>query len=107
MDDLLIYVKLHASQGKLLVAMCDEELIGQMLEEGEITIDLDAYSDFYKGELTEPDDVKNKVDVAKVYSSNIVGKESIRAAINLGLIEAGNIKSVMGVPFAQSFLMDK
>ena len=103
----MIYIKLHVAQDKLLVAMCDQALIGKVLEEGDIVIDLKSYSEFYKGELTEPEAAASKVDTSKVYSSNVVGEEATKAAISMGLIEASNVKSVMGVPFAQSFMMDR
>ena len=103
----MIYVKLHKAQEKLLVAMCDQDLIDKVLEEGDIVLDLKSYSNFYVGELADPDDAVKKVDVSKVYSSNVVGKESVKAAIDMGLVEPENVKSVMGVPFAQSFKIEK
>ncbi|MEM3892726.1 MAG: DUF424 family protein [Thermofilum sp.] len=42
-----------------------------------------------------------------MYSSNVVGDESIKAAIDLGLVEKENVMMVKGVPFAQSFKLDK
>ena len=107
MDDRLIYLKLHEAEEKLMVAMCDEDLIGKILEEGDLVIDLKAYSDFYKGELLSPAEARFRVDSSKVYSSNVVGEESVKAAIDLELIEKENVMIVKGVPFAQSFKMDK
>ena len=103
----MIYLKLHEAEEKLMVAMCDESLIGKILEEGDLVIDLKAYSDFYKGELLSPAEARIRVDSSRVYSSNIVGDESIKAAIDLGLVEKENVMMVKGVPFAQSFKLDK
>ena len=103
----MIYLKLHEAEEKLMVAMCDEGLIGKILEEGDLVIDLKAYSDFYKGELLSPAEARFRVDSSKVYSSNVVGEESVKAAIDLELIEKENVMIVKGVPFAQSFKMDK
>ena len=103
----MIYLKLHEAEEKLMVAMCDEALLGKILEEGDLVIDLKAYSDFYKGELLSPAEARFKVDSSRIYSSNIVGDESVKAAIDLGLVEKENVMTVNGVPFAQSFKLDK
>jgi Uncharacterized conserved protein len=102
-DDLLIYIKRHKTENGVIIAMCDERLIGKVISEGEVVIDIQMYADFYKGELIEAKDAPAAEEIDGFSSANIVGDEACRAAVKLGMIDAKRVRKVGGVPFAQSF----
>lgn len=99
----LIYIKIHETESGRIVAMCDESLIGKVIEDGDVEIDLKTYSDFYKGGLVGPDGVPSIDELEDMSSANIIGRESVAIAIDKGIIRERSVKIVCGVPFAQSF----
>ena len=91
-------VKIHKTDdGRLILAVCDSELIGKKFEEGNKQLDLD--SDFYKGEeKTE----KETADLMRnSYILNIVGEKSVGLAIKEGLANKETINRISQVPYAQ------
>ena len=83
--------------------MCDESLIDKVLEEGKLVIDIKSYSDFYKGKLISPDEPNGIPARSKIFSANIMGRESVKVAMDWGVIEKGHIKTVSGVPYAHAY----
>jgi len=94
-----MYVKIHKSYRKV-VAVCDSELIGKKFEEGKKQ--LDVRDNFYRGEEFEAERVREimKSELADDSTFNIVGKESVKLALESEVISEGNIGRVSGVPFA-------
>ena len=94
-------VKVHKTQdGRKVVAICDSELIGKKIEEGNLQLDLS--SSFYKGEERSEEEIMGLIKGA--YIVNAAGKESVNLAIRLGIANEGNIIKVKNVPHAQSIL---
>ena len=92
-------VKAHKTEnGKLLLAVCDSDLIGKKFEEGKKQLDLDA--DFYKGE--EKSEIETIDLMRNAYVINLVGKNSVTLAINEDLISGENVEEINGVPYAHS-----
>ncbi len=106
MADALIYLKIHATENGKLIAMCDESLIDKILQEGEMVIDIKNYSDFYKGELIHSKSFNDIVSAHDILSANIVGKESVEAAITNKVIERGHVKRISGIPYAHAYRID-
>ncbi|MDE1873744.1 MAG: DUF424 domain-containing protein [Candidatus Micrarchaeota archaeon] len=102
----MIFVKKHAAEQGLIIAMCDEELMGRVLEEGKLFIDLDRYSEFYRGELVSEEKAKAMVDGVELYSANIVGERSVAVMMNKGIVGKEDVKKVGRVPFVQVFKVD-
>jgi hypothetical protein len=100
----MIYIKIHDTDEGSIIAMCDESLIGKVYEEGDLVLDLKDYSDFYIGELTDPEELD--IPEHKFNSANIVGKESVEAAIKRKLIEKENVNTIMEVPYAHTYWMN-
>lgn len=96
----MIYIKLHKGSSVVL-AVCDEELIGKTFEEGELRLEVNE--NFYKGEK------KTKEEVIKLMKNikcvNAAGKESVAAAIEAKIISKKNILIINGVPHAQSLVL--
>lgn len=95
-----MYVKLHKGSSVIL-AVCDEELIGKTFEEGELHLEVNE--NFYKGEKKTKDEVIKLMKNIKYV--NVVGKESVAVAIEAKLINKKNVLIINGVPHAQSFVL--
>jgi len=92
-------VKIHQSY-RSIVAVCDSNLIGRKLIEGERALDLTGQ--FFRGEEKTKEEVEEILeDMRKEDASfNIVGKESCNVAVEVGLIDEEGIFYVSGVPFS-------
>lgn len=94
-------VKIHKlSDDRIMLAICDSNLLGKKFENGKHQLDLS--SDFYRGE--EMDDEKILSYIKRTYIINLVGEESIDFGIRYKLIEK-NIVVIKGVPHAQAMLV--
>ena len=94
--------KVHTHRdGRILVAVVDSDLLGKVMEEGEVR--LDCGSDFYKGTEMDKDEVGDLVRNADMV--NLVGEQAVALGIEEHVIEAQNIKKIKGVPFAQGTTM--
>ncbi|MEK6852586.1 MAG: DUF424 family protein [Nanoarchaeota archaeon] len=95
----MIVVKVHHAY-RDVIAVCDADLIDKKFEEGKRQID--ARANFYKDkELNYEKAVKLMKEQAKEDATfNIVGKNSIKAALEAGIIAKEGIAKVQGVPFA-------
>lgn len=83
-----------------VVAVCDEEHLGKVFEEGKFQ--LDVKENFYKGEITSKDDALEMMKKMSFEdaSFNIVGEESVNTALEAGIISEKDIGKVDNVPFA-------
>jgi len=92
-----MYVKVHKLKYENIVALCDKELIGKLLEEKNLQLNITER--FYKGEELPEDEIilllKNSTNI------NIVGEKSINLALKSGIIDKENIIKIQGVPHAQ------
>ncbi|MGC8495998.1 MAG: DUF424 domain-containing protein [Candidatus Micrarchaeia archaeon] len=103
----MIYIKIHDTENGSMVAMCDDDLIEKVLEEGDIVIDIKSYSGFYRGSVVDAkkaQDMINELD--KVASANVIGKESVEAALGCGIISKKGIMKVAKVPYAHSYSVE-
>jgi len=83
-----------------IVAVCDSDLLGKRFESGKFQ--LDVKESFYKGE--EVDD-ERAIQIMERMSGedatfNIVGKNSVEAALKAGIIVEEGIGEIQGIPFA-------
>jgi len=93
-----MWIKIHKSYRKT-IAICDESLLGKKFEEG--IKQLDVRESYFNGQkMDKPELIQLIVREAKEDSTfNIVGKESLKAAMEAGLIEKNSWKKVQGIPF--------
>ncbi len=96
----MFYIKVHEMDRGIIVAMCDESLMGKVLSEGDLVINIKDYSDFYLGELSDGSEALN---IKEIVSANVVGKEAVAAAIKNKIIDKEDVGTVAGVPYAQAF----
>lgn len=85
---------------RYIVAVCDKEILGKRFEEGKFQLDIKE--NFYKGEeLSEKEIMEIMGKMSREDATfNIVGKNSVNAALKAGIIEKEGIKRIQGVPFA-------
>jgi hypothetical protein len=93
----MIYIKVYRVQGEVLLAACDEELIGKTFREGELK--LEVKERFYKGELVEEEKLKELLDEATI--ANLTGERCVSKAIELGYVDPERVLRIQGVPHAQ------
>jgi hypothetical protein len=93
----MISVKRHASGGNILVAACDMDLLGRKFEEGELR--LDVKKDFYDGEKVDEATFLELAAIANIM--NLVGKKVVGLAISSGIVDAGCVINIEGIPHAQ------
>lgn len=100
----MIYIKLHDTENGKLLALCDKSLIGSIIEEGDIFIDLKNYADFYIGDLINTNELQKKISLQDIYSANIVGEESVSAAIDSKIIKKSGVKRLKsGLMYAHAY----
>ncbi|MDD5700162.1 MAG: DUF424 family protein [Candidatus Nanoarchaeia archaeon] len=94
-----MFVRLIKSY-RLVVAVCDSELLGKRFEEG--NFQLNVKESFYKGEeKSEEETIEFLRRMAQEDATfNIVGEESIKAALEAGVINESQVGRVQGVQFA-------
>ncbi len=102
----MIYVKKHSTPQGLLLAMCDEELLGKVFSSGKMQLDLDKYAEFYRGELVEEAQAKDDPSSEDIYSANIVGERAVAVMLSKGVVKKADVKMVGKVPLVQIFRMD-
>jgi len=92
-----IYVKIYRIQEEVLVAACDEELLGKTFREGELK--LEVKERFYKGELREVEELESLLEKATI--ANLTGERCVRKAIELGYVDEKRVLYVQSIPHAQ------
>ena len=85
-----------------VIAICDKELLGKRFESGKFQ--LDVKESFYHSK-DEPKSKEQVVELMKSFSNedatfSIVGKKSVAAAIEAGIIDQEGVGEISGIPFA-------
>lgn len=93
----MIWIKVYNTQGEVLLAACDDGLLGKRFEEGELQ--LEVSESFYGGERVSKDIFAERLRAATIV--NIVGREAVEIAADLGMVDKGCLLEIAGVPHAQ------
>ncbi|MDG6243497.1 MAG: DUF424 family protein [Methanolobus sp.] len=94
-----MYLKIHKSGASTIVALCDRELIGKTLKEGNITVTITE--EFYKGDIISEQEA---IDIiSKASNVNIFGEKAVLCAVKCGLVDKSKIKIIDEVAHAQIF----
>ena len=94
-------MKIHSEKGGVVVALCDKELLGRVFKEGEVTLNLKDYREFYDGETASEPAVLKQLKNAS--SANLVGEKSVALAIKRGFGRKEDVRTVQGVPHLQVY----
>jgi len=93
----MIHVKIHKSEGREIVAMCDKDILGKTFEEGDLVLEVSER--FYKGTLVGDEAAKNIIKNADIL--NVVGKKAVELALKVGVVSKIHIIKIKGIPHAQ------
>jgi uncharacterized protein len=97
----VVYLRIHQGGGGRIVAVCDEDLIGRVLEDGATFMDLDRYRGFYVGSKAGAEAVK---EALRAFSSaNIVGKEAVGVALSMGIAGKEDVMYIKRTPYIQIY----
>jgi len=94
----MVYMKVYKVRGEKLVAICDAELLGVKLVEKNIVLHVDER--FYGGQLVPLSIAIREASTATIL--NLVGENTVQAAIKAGLVHPQAVLRVAGVPHAQT-----
>ncbi|QCS44133.1 DUF424 domain-containing protein [Natrinema versiforme] len=89
------------TQEGLLVAVCDEDVLGETFEEGELS--LTVTEEFYGGDAVDEDAVVESLSRAAV--ANIVGTRAVELAVEEGFVDEANVLEVDQTLHAQLLRM--
>jgi hypothetical protein len=92
----MIYVREIKSPDGIILILCDKDLYGKEIREGEVVLKINK---FYKGK--EVKDLETEI-LEKAYLINAIGKESINILMEKKILDQEdlkNIKYVKNVPY--------
>jgi hypothetical protein len=93
----MITMRMYRRGGDTVLAACDKELVGRILREGEVK--LDVCSAFYEGEDADEEMLVNRLRNASI--ANLVGEETVAIAAKHNLINEECVMRISGVPHVQ------
>ncbi|MEO2221241.1 MAG: DUF424 domain-containing protein [Nitrosopumilus sp.] len=88
-------VKISDYQKNMMLNMCDAELMGKDVVDGELKIPINET--YYGKQLVDKDEAISLLKSASVM--NLVGKETISLATDLGIGSESGIKIISDIPF--------
>lgn len=95
-------MKIYERSAGLLLAVCDADIIGKTFQDGELEVNISTH--FYKGDLVDEAEVLASLRAA--FSGNFFGKNAVKLAVKVGLVDKDEVKKIAGVPHAQFIRMD-
>ncbi|MCX6694759.1 MAG: DUF424 family protein [Candidatus Altiarchaeota archaeon] len=95
-------VKVHSVDGDVLVAGCDKELLGTVLNEGGLEVKVNER--FYGGEVVDSERLLAHVRDATIV--NIIGDRIVDLALKEGLVGEDSVRTVGGVKHAQMITVE-
>ena len=97
----MISLKVHKYGDDVVIGACDEKLLGKKFVDGNFQIDVSK--NFYQGQIIDKKTLEKFLNDATI--ANLVGKETVKCAINMGLVNPDCILKIKGVPHAQMIRM--
>lgn len=94
-----MYMKVHSSGGNVVVAICDRDILGKTLKEGNLTVTVNE--GFFCGEIVDAKYVEKALKNAT--TANLFGEKCIQCAISCGVVNPESVIYINGVPHAQVF----
>jgi hypothetical protein len=93
----MISVKIYRQGDDIVIGACDEHLLGKKFRDGKLQIDVAKH--FYDGERIDVKTLKKFLLDATI--ANLVGKETVKCAQDLGLVDPAYVLKIKGIPHAQ------
>lgn len=84
---------------RTIVAICDENLIGKKFEEEKKQLDIKE--SFYLGEIKNSEEIKQIIRDYSLEDAtfNIVGKNSVKLALSVGLVDEKSVGKIAEIPY--------
>jgi hypothetical protein len=101
MDKNAIAIKIYNQNGEVLLAACDEILLGKEFEEGELQ--LQVHTAFYDGFRVDEQGFLNQLGNSTI--ANLVGERVIQYALEAGFVSEDCIIRIQGIPHVQIYRM--
>ncbi|MDD5086824.1 MAG: DUF424 family protein [Candidatus Nanoarchaeia archaeon] len=96
-------VKKHVAEGgRLILCVCDEDIIGKNFQTDDFKLDLS--SDFYKGDKKTEHETIKLIEAA--YMINLVGDKSVELGLKLRVISKQDIIKIDNIPYVQAVSME-
>jgi hypothetical protein len=95
------YTKIYRVENEIIVAACDKDLCGKILEDGELILKITE--EFYGGEIVGEEEMRHHLSTATI--ANLVGNNIVKLAIEEGIIDSENVLKIKGVSHAQMAIM--
>lgn len=90
-------MKVHEKEEDIVVACCDENLLGEELKDGEFS--LNVKKEFYGDEACSRGELVGAMENASII--NLIGSDCVRIGIEEGFIDENNVLYIGDVPHAQ------
>lgn len=89
---------------RVVITIADKELVGKVFTEGKLQ--LDVKESFYKGEIKPKNEIIETIQdwVKEDATFNIVGKNSVKTAIEAGIIHEESVGHIDNIPYAMILL---
>ena len=97
----MISIRIYKRGNDVLIAACDEELLGKTFEEGKLQIEVKK--GFYDGQRINAEQLKKFLLGATI--ANLVGKETVECAIEAGIVDRECVIKIKGILHAQMVKM--
>ena len=94
-----IFYKIHEQGNATVLAACDKELLGKVLEEGDLHFEV--RESFYRGEEADAEKLKELVNEHN--NINLIGEKVVGVVLEENLITDSNIIRIKNVPHVQIF----
>ena len=94
-------VKLQNYQQNKMLNICDAELLGKNIVEGELTMNISE--NYYGEKFVEKEEAEDLLKTSTII--NMVGENTVSLSIDLGIGNENGIKTISGVPFLIVFKM--
>ncbi len=94
-------MKIYRVKGEVIVAVCDEEIVGKTFREKDLKIEVKE--EFYGKESYDEEDVKRALRQATI--ANITGKNAVKLAISIGIIDENKVLKIGECWHAQMVVM--
>jgi len=85
----------------LMLNICDTDLLGRTLKRGNFTLNITEK--YYAGKAVEKEEATDLL--RRSNNINMVGKEIISLAVNIGIGSQDGVKEIDGIPFLIVFKM--
>jgi hypothetical protein len=93
-------VKIHKTpDGRIILAVCDSEILGKKFEEKGLQLDLS--SDFFKGNEMKEEEIISLFK--KAYIVNLNGEKAVKLGVREGVVS--EVIRIKGIPHAEGVVV--